>query len=144
MLADCPGEGWQDRWLASGADQGTDWIAALVADHSVPDKRLRLTSGMCCLLLCRVMLPSYQFLNGYQAQNLFIYTQQVLRPDLFTGMSQHATATLGVGKRRLGEALATISKIVLHTGRDVDQLTAEDLLTYRAWQLQRYGKPRPD
>jgi site-specific recombinase XerD len=145
LLTRCPGEGWQDRWLASGADQGTDWIAALVADTSATEnnKRLRLTSGMCCLLLCRTVLPSYQFLNSYQAQNLFIYTQQVLRPDLFTRMAQHATTTLGVGKRRLSEALATISKIVLHTGRDVDQLTADDLLTYRAWQLQRCGKPRP-
>ncbi|MGW5146812.1 tyrosine-type recombinase/integrase [Rhodococcus koreensis] len=144
LLSGCPGEGWQGRWLASGADQGGDWIAALVADDSATDeyKRLRLTSGMLCLLLCHAILPGYQFLNSYQAQNLYIYTQQALRPDLFAKMAEHATTTLGVGKRRLSEALAAISKIVLHTGRDVDQLTAEDLLTYRAWQLQRCGKPR--
>ncbi|MGH3814417.1 MAG: site-specific integrase, partial [Pseudonocardiaceae bacterium] len=27
-----PGQGWQQRWLAAGADQGTGWIDDLIAD----------------------------------------------------------------------------------------------------------------
>lgn len=145
LLADYPGEGWQDRWLASGADEAFDWISALLDDDAAGDdtQRLLLTSGMCLLLLGRVVLPSYRFLNSYQATNLFSYTQQVLRPDLFSRMAQHAATTLGVGPAPLRKAFAAISKIVLHTGRDVEQLTAEDVLVYRAWQFREYVKPRP-
>ena len=145
LLVSYPGEGWQDRWLASGADEATDWMSALLDDGAADDdtQRQLLTSGMCLLLLGRVVLPSYRFLNNYRALNLFRYTQQVLRPDLFTRMAQHATATLGAGPAHSRKAFTAISKIILHTGRDVDQLTAEDLLTYRAWQFREYGKPRP-
>ena len=43
---------------------------------------------------------------------------------------------LDCGRRRVHKALVTISKLVLHTGRDADRLTAEDLLRYRVWHRQ--------
>lgn len=43
-----------------------------------------------------------------------------------------------MGGRALIGALTIICKIVMHTGRDADQLTADDLLAYRAWCLQRH------
>lgn len=144
-ILDClsmhPGEGWQDRWLASGADEGRGWIDGLVVPGgkaSAKTQRSELVSGMGSLLLCRVVLPSYHFLATYQAVRLFSYTQQVFRPDLFAKLQAHGFE-MDTRGRQLHNALAVISKIVLHTGRDVDHLTAEDFLTYRAWRLQRLG-----
>ena len=138
-----PGEGWQDRWLAAGADEGLDWIDDVLADdpRSPVTKRDEVMRGLICLLLCRVMLPSYGFLTRYKSHNLFTYARQVFRPDLFVQLEQKG-ATLDARQGRIGESLAVICKIVLHTGREVDQLTAEDLLAYRAWVIQEYGRPK--
>lgn len=137
-----PGDGWQDRWLASGADQGLDWVDTLIVgdgSRSPATQRSSLMSGLTSLLLCRIVMPSYQFLTGYRACNLFTYARQVFRPDLFAVIEAHARQ-LNVGGRRLGLALAAMSKIVLYTGHDLDELTAEDLLTFRAWNLRRRDK----
>ncbi|MGH3868219.1 MAG: site-specific integrase [Pseudonocardiaceae bacterium] len=136
-----PGEGWQDRWLASGADEGRDWINELIVPGvraTARTQRQQLVAGMGSLLLCRIVLPSYHFLAEYQAVRLFSYTQQVFCPDLFARLHTHGLG-LGTRGRQLPNALTAISKIVLHTGRDVDHLTADDLLTYRAWRMRRLG-----
>ncbi len=138
-----PGEGWQDRWLAAGAEDGLDWIDDVLADdpRAPVTKRGEVMSGLVCLLLCRVVLPSYGFLTRYNSYNLFTYSRQVFRPDLFSKLEQKAAA-LDARQGSVGESLTVICKIVLHTGREVDQLTAEDLLAYRAWGIQKYGRPK--
>src|SRR5216110_2726813 len=57
-----PGGGWQDRWLAAGADRGTDWIDEIIADvpRTPVVKRNGTVGGLNSLLLCRVVLPSYK------------------------------------------------------------------------------------
>jgi hypothetical protein len=60
------------------------------------------------------------------------------RPDLFTKIEQQAVA-LGAAKQRRDEAVLIICKLVVHTGRDVDQLTAEDVLAFRGW-VQQLGR----
>ena len=140
-LSEHPGEGWQDRWVASGADGGRSWVDDVImpgARASAKTQRNELMAGMGSLLLCRIVLPGYHFLASYQAVRLFSYTQQVFRPDLFAKLREHGLE-LGTRGRQLPHALNVISKIVLHTGRDIDQLTAEDLLAYRAWRLRRLG-----
>ncbi|MGH3754608.1 MAG: hypothetical protein ACRDRP_18300 [Pseudonocardiaceae bacterium] len=144
-LSTHPGEGWQDRWVVSGADQNTDWLNTLiVADErrSPKTQHESLASGLTALLLCRIVRPSYQFLASYRANVLYTYTRQVFRPDLFAMIEQHARRS-HVSPIHLNFALVPISKIVLHTGRDVDQLTAEDLLAYRAWYHRRRTKVDP-
>ena len=56
-----PGEGWQDRWMISGADQDTSWI-----DTPAPgETRLAVTrrqehvAGLACLLQQRVDPPEH-------------------------------------------------------------------------------------
>lgn len=137
-----PGEGWQDRWVVSGADRDLNWIEPLAAAtpaRSSTGTVERIKGGLTCLLLCRIFLPSYDFLAQYRAYALYTYVRQVFRPDLFATLEAHGKQ-MGVRGHRLTAALSTISKIVLHTGRDVDRLTADDLLTYRAWNFQRKGK----
>jgi hypothetical protein len=141
-LLEHPGEGWQDRWVVAGADHNLDWIAPLAAataQRSAANQVERIRSGLTALLLCRIVMPSYDFLARYRAFALFTYARQVFAPTTFATLEAHGQELM-VQRRSLNLALSTLGKIVLHTGRDVDQLTAEDLLTYRAWNFSRYGR----
>lgn len=134
-LATHPGDGWQDRWTSSGADLGTAWLDDLIIqdDRRAPvTQRQCLASGLGGLVLSQVFRPSYTFLASYQPTRLYQFLRMMRRPDLFEAMAQAAKRDQ-IGERRLSMAGVVIGKIVLHAGRDVDQLTAEDLLAYRAW-----------
>jgi hypothetical protein len=129
-----PGDGWQERWVAAGADRHTEWLDEIVAtDPRTPaTKRAEMTNGLCYLLLCRVVLPGYDFLARYKAQALFEWVRQVFSPDLFARMEQVGDEQ-GMQGPQLLDGLLAVSRLVLHTGREVDQLTAEDLYEYREW-----------
>lgn len=129
-----PGDGWQQRWLAAGADRDTQWLDAIVADdpRSRATKRTDMTYGIAYLILCRVVLPGYDFLARYRSRSLFGWARQVFRPDLFARLEQ-AGAEQGMQKPQILDGLLAVSKIVLHTGRDVDQLTGEDIHEFREW-----------
>lgn len=133
-----PGAGWQQRWLAAGADTGTGWIEDMIPDdpRCPGTRRDVVIQGLAVLLLRRVVRPSYEFLTGYHAFGLFQHTRTVFRPDLFAVLERRAAA-LGAHDRRVGACFSVICKIVLHTGRDVDELTVDDLLGYRAWMTNR-------
>jgi site-specific recombinase XerD len=134
-----PGDGWQARWLASGADTSLDWASSVPALDGAPGvmPRPEVISGLASLLLCRAVAPSYQFQASYRAYRLFTYARQVFRPDLF-GKMRVAAAEQGAEGMALTGALNIICKIVMHTGRDADELTADDLLAYLAWCLQTH------
>jgi hypothetical protein len=83
------------------------------------------------VLLCRVVLPSYRFLNHYNSTNLFTRVRQVHNPDLFARLAQ-AGEGRGIPVRVNAEGLKAITKIVLHTGKDLASLTTEEVLEYRA------------
>ena len=57
-----PGETWQDRWLASGADAaGFDWAALPLGDEPSPGhRRDELTSGLVLLVAAQVIRPAYR------------------------------------------------------------------------------------
>ncbi|MGH3757195.1 tyrosine-type recombinase/integrase [Actinophytocola sp.] len=135
--------GWQARWLASGADQeGKGWIDALVASQTPRSPavvRDEITAGLAGLLLCRVMLPSYDFLVGYGAMNLFRNVRRELTPEVFD-RAEAAARQRGMAGRQVAEVLTVLSKIVLHTGKYVDQISAEDIMVFRAWNISRYSR----
>ncbi|HYZ57904.1 MAG TPA: tyrosine-type recombinase/integrase [Streptosporangiaceae bacterium] len=136
-----PGEGWQDRWTVSGADRDTSWIDTLAPG----DTRLAVTrrqehiAGLGCLLMCRVVLPSYDFLAAYRAKGLLNRVREIMRPEMFDRLG-NAAAERGLSGRDQGDALSVISKIVLHTGTDVDALTADDVREMFAWSV--HAQPR--
>jgi hypothetical protein len=80
------------------------------------------------LLLCRVVFPSYRFLAAYKAHVLYAYVREAFRPDLFALFGTRAEE-LKLPAVALRQALVVISKVVLHTGRDVDQLTSSPART---------------
>jgi integrase len=129
-----PGEGWQERWLAAGADQGTGWLDDIVAgDPRKPgNKRTTMTYAVAFLFLARVILPGYEFLAAYRSRELFKWVREQHRPDLFARLEQAGTE-LGMQAPHVHDAVKAITRIVLHTGRDIDQLTGEDIHEHREW-----------
>jgi site-specific recombinase XerD len=125
------GDGWQERWVAADADRHTRWLDEIVATdpRTLAVKRAEMTNGLCCLLLCRTVLPGYDFLARYKAHGLFKWVRQVFSPDLFARMEQLGDEQGMQGPHML-DGLLAVSKLVLHTGRDVDQLLAEDVYEY--------------
>jgi integrase len=136
-----PGEGWQDRWTVSGADRDTGWIEMLAPGDTrqASTRREEHIAGLGCLLMCRVVLPSYDFLTAYRAKGLLDRVRETMRPEIFAQLD-NAAAERGLSGRDRADALRVITKIVLHTGTDVDALTADDVLEIFAWGDQ--ARPR--
>lgn len=133
-LASHPGQGWQARWLNSGADNGLEWIDGL----SDPDDRrlqstrhVELMNGLNRILLCRIVFPGYGFFRSYSAVNLYQDARATFCPELFKLVAAGADE-LGVKPKQRDSAVKTLTKIVLHTGRDLDELRGQDLLAFRA------------
>jgi integrase len=135
-----PGSGWQGRWISSGADEGTSWLDSLIIEDSSrsPSTQHRgLRAGLAGLLLCRIVRPSYQFLTSIKFGSLPTFVRQEFRPDVFDRIEARTLELFGGQRERAHDTVKTISKIVLHTGRDPDQLVGTDLLTYWAWRRHR-------
>jgi hypothetical protein len=62
----------------------------------------------------------------------------VFCPDLFAKTDAKAES-LGIQRKQRSEAVKTITKMVVHTGKDLDELTADDVLDLRSWCLRELG-----
>ncbi|MGI8305874.1 tyrosine-type recombinase/integrase [Saccharopolyspora hattusasensis] len=140
-LLEHPGSGWQDRWVSAGADGGPDWLDGLAPEDTRQPhtKRYQHLVGLAALVLCRVIVPNYDFLTRYRSNNLFDRTRMVISPKSFARV-ERAAIERGLSARERGEALSVCSKIVLRTGKDLDQVTAEDVLELHAWSHRHCGR----
>ncbi|MFC8944097.1 tyrosine-type recombinase/integrase [Streptomyces rochei] len=141
-LTQRPGDGWQERWEACEADPGPlSWVAGTAAAEGRSEKNFRneVTSGLAGLLLCRLVLPSYDFLVGYGAVRLFADVRTELSVETFIRAEEAARAR-GMAGRQISEVLTVLSKIVLHTGKGLHQVTTGDVLEFRAWNISRYSR----
>ncbi|NMN95851.1 tyrosine-type recombinase/integrase [Antrihabitans stalactiti] len=137
-----PGSGWQDRWVTSGADNDLAWIDTLISadDPRIPSSQhSQLMDGVARLLRGRIVFPSYGFLTSYNPATLYPRARAAFRPDLFERFDSRAGQLAGT-RRQHNCALVVASKLVLHTGRDLDELTPEHLLAYRAWHFSVFRK----
>ena len=139
-----PGEGWQDRWTVSGADRDTSLDRNAGPGRYPPgghqEARAHRRAGLPAHAPGR--LPSYDFLAAYRAKGLLNQVREIMRPDTFARL-ENAAAERGMSGRDKGDALCVISKIVLHTGTDVDALTPGDVLEMFAWSVHA-DPPRPE
>ena len=139
-LAGFPGEGWQQRWIHAGADAGKAWLDEVGVPGRTPGgARDVLRDGLAGLLLGRVVLPSYGFLTAYQACKLFAEVRRVIAPEVFDAMTRRATAT-GMAAGSTHHGLVALSKLVLHTGLDPQQLTFVDIEEMRQERRTRRGQ----
>ncbi len=138
-LAGYPGEGWQQRWLSCGAGRQPDLIN-LIIDPDDPrgptSKHHEVVAGLAVLVLCRIILPDYGVFTNFHAKGLFEQTRRLRRPDLFARLEQ-AAAELRMLPANAGNGIRAITRMVIVTGRGIDQLTVDDLHEYRDWQQHR-------
>jgi site-specific recombinase XerD len=140
-LAAHPGPGWQARWLTAGADADTSWMGALAAGPGSRPAigREVVTDGVTTLLLGRVVLPGYGFLHRYRTTALFRDARKLFGAQAFAAVAE-AGAAAGLSRDYQDAAERCLVKVVLRTGRDLHDLTAADLLDFRAWALASRGK----
>ncbi len=140
-LTDWPGTGWQQRWLASRAERSADWIDTVAAGlgRSPATPRHVVTDGLGCLLVARAMLPSYSFLHAQRFTALVRDTKTAVTPLVFAAIAE-AAHQRGFDQVQQDQAERVLVKVVLHTGRGVDELTGQHLLAYRQWGVDTRGK----
>ncbi len=136
-LESLPGAGWQQRWLAAGGDQGWGWIDQLADDPRTADINLKeLRAGLNWLFLARVLRPGYGYFTHTKAAFLFEQAPQVISPALFERISQDAAAST-ITTREHTLARMALVKLALHTGKDVEHISAEDMFEFRDWRNHR-------
>jgi hypothetical protein len=133
-LQEQPGDGWQQRWLAAGADQGTRWLDQIASRDQqwTRAKRGYLTYAVSLLMVARVVLPDYGYFSRLHSTVLFTLVRRQHQPEVFARLEQ-AAAELGMQPQTSREALNAITRVVLHTGRGPDQVTAKDINEQREW-----------
>ncbi|MDO0929842.1 hypothetical protein QQY24_32535 [Streptomyces sp. TG1A-8] len=136
-----PGDGWQQRWLAAGADTDLDWLNAVPPgpQPTMRRRRERTLVGVASLLLTQVVLPSYDFLTAYNSASLFREVRKSVQPEVFDRMIRQASET-SMLERRVTKGLNVLAKLVLRGGRGPAQLTGEDFEGFRQWAVRRDGR----
>ena len=130
-LASQPGQTWQERWQASGAEQaGRQWPqlpAAWLRDTGhLQVKDPALSSGMMLLLCGQVIRPSYDWLTRQRPSRTWIEAQRILDPGGFERLAAHHDATRAGNQRAQRDALIRILWIILHKGGQVADITVGD------------------
>lgn len=127
-----PGEGWQERWEFANPEDTIDWIGEIGADHlgSVTTTRLAFLTALSCLILVRFILPSHQFLRTLSSKRLNSGARATFRPDLFARVEEKADE-LKLRTFQRAQAVNVLTALVLHCGRDLDELTFDDFMNLR-------------
>lgn len=135
-LVGIPGQDWQSRWATSGADDlGKRWIdlaiegicAAGDTTRVAAEKDLRHASGV--LICLGVLRPSYDWMISNHFKEVYRQVRTSVDADVFAAMDT-AAADSGVRERVRTDALNHLTRIVIHLGRSVRELTPDDLLDY--------------
>jgi hypothetical protein len=132
-----PGESWQQRWLASGADTaGKAWTELIGVTEPVADSkkaRTLATGAAGRLILLDVLRPSYDWLYSSPSNTLYARLEQLRDPAGFTAMGVlcDADQRLTAGDRRA--AFIQLARILMHNGGLLAATTVVDCVeAYRA------------
>jgi len=127
-LESFPGEGWQDRWLLSGADaHPVAWGPAGLT----PGQRNRLTAGLGVLIVLRAVRPSYAWLCGARLLGVYAAFRRHSQAPLFTELQRRASTRGGCDEHAAG-ALNLLTRMVIVTGKDLRKLDLADFTGYAA------------
>jgi hypothetical protein len=141
-----PGETWQQRWQASGAEShGQVWHDAL-DEHltALPTALSRLAArrhanvGISCLLCLRVLRPGYDWMISSHFSQTYCFLRASIDPAFFADAA--AALERGGHRERIRvDALNHLTRVVAHTGRAPRQLTTTDVLDYHV-KLRASGR----
>ncbi len=121
-----PGDTWQDRWLASGADiAGFDW-ADLPLQGRVPARRHHrdeLSCGLALLVTGQVIRPGYPWLLRQRHALMLAETRAGIDPDGFRNLDLHTQHAAGWAR---SDALNKLTWMVIRKGGLVGDITGGD------------------
>jgi integrase len=140
-LAGFPGDGWQERWLAAGCDKaGAGWVTALGdpwMGRSANTRREESTGALSVLVSLDVIRPSYEWLHMARLTRTYNVVRQLRDPEFVTQVGAHVEAHRHP-EQLVRNALLVISKIMLHTGKPVAEISPADVVIYHqaAWLMR--------
>ncbi|MFI5898426.1 hypothetical protein ACIA5D_51000 [Actinoplanes sp. NPDC051513] len=121
-----PGDTWQDRWLASGADAaGFNW-ADLPLRERVPVRRHHrdeLSCGLALLVAGQVIRPGFPWLLRQRQALMLAETRTAIDPDGFANLDLHTQPAAGWAR---SDALNKLTWIVIRKGGLVADITGGD------------------
>ncbi|GLW35214.1 site-specific integrase [Actinoplanes regularis] len=123
-----PGDTWQDRWLASGADTaGFDW-ADLPLRERVPVRRHHrdeLSCGLVLLVAGQVIRPGYRWLLRQRHALMLAEARTAIDPEGFKDIERHTEHAAGWAK---SDAMNKLTWIVIRKGGLVADITVGDCI----------------
>ncbi|WP_329536822.1 site-specific integrase (plasmid) [Streptomyces sp. NBC_01450] len=132
-LGEDPGQTWQDRWLASGAETaGAAWTDLVVqsvpalADRPPTHVRADLLAAMRLMLTGKVLRPGYRWLLRYRPSVLLEEARSRLDSTGFARLLAHCEATGRHNPLDRKEALNRITWILLNKGGRISDITVGD------------------
>lgn len=121
-----PGDTWQERWLAGGADSaGFDW-ADLPLSARVPARRHHrdeLRCGLALLVAGQVIRPGYPWLLRQRQALMLAESRTAIDPDGFRSLAPHADHAADWAR---SDALNKITWIAIRKGGLVRDITVGD------------------
>lgn len=127
-----PGESYQDKWLASGADSaGRDWLELVETDLSIRYARMRFNRGLEAIVCCGAIRPSYRFLLTVWSNRLWSTWREEYDTELFSLISKTATEELHRRPHKASAILIDFARMSIGTGKPLGELSCTDLLDYR-------------
>lgn len=145
-LEGIPGGGWQARWGAATDGDPHRWVERVCRSGVIVDglvaQRKEARAGMRALIASRVLLPSYACIPAIAVGNLFSFIMKFRGAAEFAEMDGIADR-LRINHDQYRHARSLLTRITIHTGRDLHQLAAEDLFEYRASYIARFGSTPP-
>lgn len=136
-LAGFPGETWQQRWLASGADTaGKAWTELPDANGATSDlhrRRGEITGAAGRLILFDVIRPSYVWLYSAPSNTLYQRFEQRRDPAGFAALAARCETNTALTASDRRSAFIQLARILMHNGGLLADISVVDCVeAYRA------------
>ncbi|NKY35546.1 phage integrase family protein [Nocardia speluncae] len=128
-LAEYPGDTWEQRWLASGADEAPRaWAHQLEEDGRVT-RSVDGHGALTALVIARLVRPSYTFMLSTIFRELPQRFSLFNDPDMFDRLRALPSYSAQVRRVQL-DAETCLARIMIRTGKPLGAVTGDDLLAY--------------
>jgi integrase len=127
-----PGDTWQEKWLASGADAaGFEWTDLPLKDR-VPARehqREELCAGLVLLVAGQVLRPGYRWLLRQRRALMLAEARAAIDPDGFRNLEVQARPAIGWAR---ADAINKLTWMVICKGGLVSDITVGDCIELTA------------
>lgn len=128
-LGEFPGATWEERWLASGADEAPRAWARELARQGRITRSYDGQGALVALTFGRVIRPSYSFMLCTRIHDLVPRFTLFNDAELFARLRELETYRIQVRRLQL-DAETCLIRVMIRTGKRLAEVTGEDLLAY--------------